>query len=604
MKRKILFIFLLLLVPTFVFAKDTCNNEDIKIKSIVLKDTNGFSEEVQEASINNNTMHLNLKMYNVGDSANYNITIGNNSDEEYYFTNDSFKMNTDYLEYSLVNNCERIPAKSEKMVELKVTYKNKIPNESYSDTNKLKISLSDNLLENSKTNSNSFVILILLFILIPISIKYHKKGLLLLSILAIVSNVYAVCNFNLNIEPKIEIVNKEAVFLPGTEVNVKMKQLAGTIISNSTYPFITNDYNIASIKYSEIEPTESNKEEKNIVSIEESPYPIYMWYTDGTIYWWSEDEHPSLNSDASYMFAMINSLNDIESVADFDVEKTTSLESFFVSTAISNLSPLSNWNISNVQNIAHIFQTTNIQKVDSLIHWNTQNITNMAYIFCEDKILEDVSAIKNWDVSNVRSMSHMFDKCYSLETINLSNWTTSSLENISGMFGMFFDGNNSVGKLKQIVLSEKFDTSNVTDMSYFLYHNINLENYSFLKYLDVSNIKNFNNLFTQNNNLKSSDLVYIKNWNTSNAIDMSYMFSSCVSLTSLAEIEKWNVSNVTSFANTFCENYSLEDASAINNWNISPTASFYRMFRNTPSHPEFSKVPGTWDINGTFTPTT
>ena len=46
----------------------------------------------------------------------------------------------------------------------------------------------------------------------------------------------------------------------------------------------------------------------------------------------------------------------------------------------------------------------------------------------------------------------------------------------------------------------------------------------------------------------------------------------------------------------------ITDASFINNWNINSTANFARMFRGVPTHPEFTKVQGTWS-SGTFTPT-
>lgn len=139
MRKKIfsLVLLLILLLPSFVMPKDTCNDKDIKIKSISLKELNGFSEEVQESSVNNNTINLNLKMYDVGDSSTYYITVENTSSEDYYFTKDSMKLENDYLEYSLRNDSEVIPAKNEKTIELKVSYKNKIPNESYSDTSKL-----------------------------------------------------------------------------------------------------------------------------------------------------------------------------------------------------------------------------------------------------------------------------------------------------------------------------------------------------------------------------------------------------------------------------------------------------------------------------------
>ena len=39
-----------------------------------------------------------------------------------------------------------------------------------------------------------------------------------------------------------------------------------------------------------------------IVSSSSSELPIYSWFDDGTIYYWSEDARPKLNRDASYMF--------------------------------------------------------------------------------------------------------------------------------------------------------------------------------------------------------------------------------------------------------------------------------------------------------------
>ena len=120
MKNKILLLIIsLLLIPTFVYAKDTCTDNDIQIKSISLKQLNGFTEEIQESSINKNTINLNLKMYEVGDTSTYNILIKNTSNEDYYFTKDSFKINTDYLEYDLNNDSEVILANSTKIIELK-----------------------------------------------------------------------------------------------------------------------------------------------------------------------------------------------------------------------------------------------------------------------------------------------------------------------------------------------------------------------------------------------------------------------------------------------------------------------------------------------------
>ena len=84
---------------------------------------------------------------------------------------------------------------------------------------------------------------------------------------------------------------------------------------------------------------------------------------------------------------------------------------------------------------------------------------------------------------------------------------------------------------------------------------------------------------------------------------MQGMFYTC-SITDLSAISKWNVSNVTCMDSMFFGCSELTGASGINNWDITKVESFSSMFWNSPTHPEFTKVTGTWDDSGTFTPTT
>ena len=236
MKKKILLLIIsLLLIPTFVYAKDTCNDNDIKIKSITLKELNGSSEEVQESSINNNTINLNLKMYDVGDSSTYDITIENTSDEDYYFTKDSMKLENDYLEYSLKNSNEIVPANSTKTIELRIIYMKQIPNNNYIDTNNLSISLSDTPLENPKTNmSKDFVIILILFLLISVFLITNNKKKILLIFIVFYSFpliVFATCNVKIEIESKIEIQKKKTIFktLMSEENNSCMVKYNGNV---------------------------------------------------------------------------------------------------------------------------------------------------------------------------------------------------------------------------------------------------------------------------------------------------------------------------------------------------------------------------------------
>ncbi len=66
--------------------------------------------------------------------------------------------------------------------------------------------------------------------------------------------------------------------------------------------------------------------------------------------------------------------------------------------------------------------------------------------------------LSNFNTSKVTNMSYMFYDCNSLTSLDLSNFDTS---NITNMFSMFYD----CSSLTLLDLSN-FDTSKVTDMSY------------------------------------------------------------------------------------------------------------------------------------------
>ncbi len=194
--------------------------------------------------------------------------------------------------------------------------------------------------------------------------------------------------------------------------------------------------------------------------------------------------------------------------------------------------------------------------------------------------LSDISGIRDIDVSNVISMKYMFVRCINLVEADLSNWNTNKLTNIAAMFQMAItpdEMHNSINnKLKRIILSENFTFDpNATETAVWQFASgaINLEDYEFVKYIDVSKAKSLGSFFSNNRKLKN--LNGLKNWDVSNSTEFQFMFKGCTSLT---------------------------DASAINNWNIKSNANFREMFRYAPIHANFTKIAGTWNSVGTFVP--
>lgn len=184
--------------------------------------------------------------------------------------------------------------------------------------------------------------------------------------------------------------------------------------------------------------------------------------------------------------------------------------------------------------------------ISGLRELKTDNVTNMSSMFANvnNQSLTNVDALSNWNTSNVTNMSYMFTNCSVLANIDsLANWDTSKVTDMSWMFG------NDDGGAMEI-----------------------------------------------------SDLTPIEKWNVGNVIDMNGMFLGC-KIKNINSLSNWNVSNLASVSQMFPGN-PITDASGINNWNITKVTNFDRMFYLCPTHPEFTKVTGTWDESGTFTPTT
>ncbi len=634
--KKLLFLLLLLLIPVSVLAKDTCDSNDIEIQSIVLENSLGNIEEVSNASISNQKINLGLKMNVIGDAAEYKLVLKNNSLEDYYFDEESLNLDKDFVNYEVLfdDNTNLIKGGEVKTITLKVSYREKIDASLYDDgvyNGSQVVELNVMNLDNPFTG-RFLGILVFISLLIGFFVFYKnskKTAYLLLIIgLTIPFHVNAICKHSFEVNTNLVIDVKEAMFLPGKEVNIKMKELAGDDTSTVTYGYNIKDQLIASIKYSENEPGNENKEEKNIVSTAESRYPIYMWFDNGTIYWWSEDKTPALNEDASYMFHNMVLLSDILGLRNFDASYTVNMHSLFALIATETIVDLRNWNTSKVENMVNtFFNMLSLKSLSGLENWDTSNVTEMEGTFSTDWNLRNMEAIKNWNVEKVKNMRQMFFTNLKLEIIDLSNWKTSSLTDMSFMIAMGTPPDGSLGILKNIILSDKFDSSNVTDMTFAFYNNQVLEDYSFLQYLDTSSVTTIQDIFYYNYNLKSAaymkdwnvsnlknmsaafidtgliNLNGFNNWDTSSVEDMSYAFRGCDHLESLSGIENWDVSSVTSFSYMFAEIPNLNDSAPINDWDIPTTASFYRMFSGTPGHPEFSKVPGRWDGRKTFIPT-
>ena len=156
----------------------------------------------------------------------------------------------------------------------------------------------------------------------------------------------------------------------------------------------------------------------------------------------------------------------------------------------------------------------------TLHNWTNRNVTNMSHMFYQCLSLESID-LSTFSTGRAEDMSSMFESCGSLITINLSNFNTSAVTNMSHMF-------DTCSSLTTINLSD-FNTSRVEDMSWMFLNCLSLESLD-LSNFNTSVVTNISQMF---NSCRSLNALNLSDFNTSRVEDMSWMFVNCLSLASL-----------------------------------------------------------------------
>ena len=217
------FFYLLLLfimfIPVVVCAEE-CDTSKVTIASITLDQANNAKEE-STATVNGNSINLNLNMYETGDSLSYRIVIKNDSNEDYTFDKNSINISSDYIDYVIESNDNSniIKAKTAKAVYLNVIYKNPVPedayeNGSFSDKVTMKVNLSsDGKISNPNTGVAYIIFISFVVFLMAVMLLVFKKKkkvrsaffIIGLSLLVPISvNALCRCEFQINSTIKIE----------------------------------------------------------------------------------------------------------------------------------------------------------------------------------------------------------------------------------------------------------------------------------------------------------------------------------------------------------------------------------------------------------------
>lgn len=163
----------------------------------------------------------------------------------------------------------------------------------------------------------------------------------------------------------------------------------------------------------------------------------------------------------------------------------------------------------------------------------------------------NVTATDTPNLSQINNLSQMFYNCSSLIGNNsFSNWNTSTIITMNGMFGRATLFNQNIGT---------WNTAKVKDFS---------------------GMFSFASAFNQN----------ISGWNTASGNTFTAMFKDAVAFNQ--PLNSWNTANVTNFRYTFSNATSFNQP--LNNWNTGKSTSFEYMFENAVA---FNQPIGNWNVS-------
>ena len=118
---------------------------------------------------------------------------------------------------------------------------------------------------------------------------------------------------------------------------------------------------------------------------------------------------------------------------------------FAVCNKLKEIKGLNLLNTNKVNNMKAMFgKSIEIEYLD-LSNFNTKNVIDMSYMFNQCFKLKEIKGLNKFITNNVNNMYGMFNECTDLEYLDLSNYSTENVIDLSYMF-------NKCDKLKYLNL--------------------------------------------------------------------------------------------------------------------------------------------------------
>ena len=262
---------------------------------------------------------------------------------------------------------------------------------------------------------------------------------------------------------------------------------------------------------------------------------IMAWYTTtarGTYIVYIGSEYTiNANPDSTCLFAHIGLHEDcavtgdtpdnpiIENIELLETSSVMNMHAMFYGMGNSKMQSLdlgSNFVTSYVTDMGKMFTNCGGTNLDLGDKFDTSNVTNMEWMFSGSRVInldlgaEDV----NFDTKKVTNMAGMFSYMYSANSLNFGDkFDTSNVTDMSWMFDKF-GWLGTVSSLNLGAEGVNFDTSNVTNMEYMF----RLCGYNSLISLDLGD------KFDTRNVTKMAIMFFECGWNTLESLDLGPLF--------------------------------------------------------------------------------
>ena len=245
-----------------------------------------------------------------------------------------------------------------------------------------------------------------------------------------------------------------------------------------------------------------------------------------------------------------------------------SKDAFAEFLAVKSIAGLDKLDTTRTNNMSGMFRGCAALAELDVSNFTTDIVTDMSHMYDGCSKITSIAGLSSFDTSSVTDMSGMFAKSAITSLDGLSNWDTSSVINMSYMFadiGYPFETVNDISG---------WDTSKVTDMSGMFSGCSNLRTASNLSAWDTHSVVNMSNMFDGCASLKNGD--FLSNWNTSSVTSMARVFDDCSSLTAL-NLSGWDTRSVTSMGGMFsgCRSLTSLDLSSFDTNSVIDMTSMF-----------------------------